>query len=387
MPLPDADGHLLGFDTPMTVTIATNPQLPTDSGALGGRLSFVVAGNFLPFDATAVLVVNAAGYQEWKQTITLAPNLPDVQMLPVAPPLPLVPTRDQLLTAQLGFGGDTLVYSGGTVPYFDVALQSLGPADRQLVYAMKRATGKNILMLALWWGYGGYPINGGRGVDFSSRWTDFKALILEAITEGFLVQVNLACEGQANNGNGQLGWSWAMTQTAEFIKTLRAPVDVTPYCRFSFGFELWGPGGDWSYGDASQQAEQAHAFLRAVLGDAGVIALEMGPGYIKWMEDGVAAWHDTMGQAIDLCLVEWPQPIEANRDGCEQITARLLGPAKRNIQGKNDGVWYLSTPTPRGPHGVSAYELGTSEWTHGRSTAAQYQAKVDYLKSLGWTVF
>lgn len=93
MPLPDADGHLLGFDTPMTVTIATNPQLPTDSGALGGRLSFVVAGNFLPFDATAVLVVNAAGYQEWKQTITLVPNLPDVQMLPVVPLKPGWPSE------------------------------------------------------------------------------------------------------------------------------------------------------------------------------------------------------------------------------------------------------------------------------------------------------
>jgi hypothetical protein len=302
------------------------------------------------------------------------------------------PTRDQLTHSRLHFGGqDVTLPRYGTIPWFDAALQALTPDERQIVYAMKRASGDTMVMLALWWAYSDascvYPVNNGFGIDFSTNWAGYKALIQEAIDNGFCIELKLACEGQ-QRVPGQLGYFWAMQQAPALMAYLS---DVLPWCVVSLGFELLGEGGNWS----DQQVTDAHLMLRQAVGD-NAIALELGEGYNKWNagqsdpDDGTACWATSAGQAIDVFEQEFPQPLEEGDHwrGCEILSRRNLGPS---YSGPSDPAdpnppFYFAHGTPRGPHVVWAYEYALYDWVRGNIAAPQYAQYRNAFAGFGYDV-
>jgi hypothetical protein len=319
---------------------------------------------------------------------------------PPAPPLPPrpqvlpKPTRDQLLHARTGFGGEMVSLLGyGTIPWFDAAFQSLGQEGRQTVYQMKRQQGDQVILACLWWAYQArdytYPVGNGIGIDFSNDFHGFKSLVTEIIDNGFYPQIMCACEGQGRV-TGQLGYPYAMARVPELVDVLQQDRNVLPWCRLCLGFELLGPGGDWT----PDQLIAAHLQLRRAAPDA-VIALELGQGYNKWQEDGVACWASEAGRAIDLLLQEFTQPINIldreSVSGCCQLARRSLGSAYTGplppvIDDAEHVPWYMSTPTPRGPHAVAAWEYGLFDWVR-RPDPARYQEITRFLQSLGYTIF
>lgn len=302
------------------------------------------------------------------------------------------PTRVQLCTAQLHFGGQYVTLPGlGTIPWFDAALQTLDASGRQVVYAMKRAAGDQMVQLTLNWCYQGptytYPVNGGMGIDFSAQWDGYKALIQEAIANGFYVELKLACEGQ-RIVPGQMGYPWAMANVPALMQYLS---DVLPWCVISLGFELFGPGGDWS----DQQVTDAHLMLRSAVGN-NVIALEFGQGYNKWdagqadPEDGAACWATPAGMAVDIFQQEFPQPIYADDhwQGCEILSRRNLGLAYTGPSDPTDPhpPFYFGAPTPRGRHYVWAYEYGLYDWVRQNIGPSDYEQMRTDLTGLGYQV-
>lgn len=315
-----------------------------------------------------------------------------------------IPTRTQVLMAPMHFGGQTVTLPGyGTIPWFDAALFSLDAAGRHAVYQMKRAAGDQFVMAALWWAYQSgdgyvYPVNDGVGVNWARDWAGFKALIQETITEGFYVDAKLACEGQ-HVVTGQLGYPWAMDNAYAFAHTMTRGFDVTPWVVWSWGFELFGPGGDWS----DQQVTNAHLTLRDAFGPNALIGVEFGQGYNKWNagqadpDSGPECWATPAGLAIDVFQQEFPQPIYQGAGtygpddhwfGCEILSAANLGPGYTGDASHFSHAipWYLQASTPRGPHVAWGYEYGLYDWVRGRISPDDYAQMRSDIRSLGYTV-
>lgn len=267
------------------------------------------------------------------------------------------PTREQLGTVRVTFqGGTCQTQEFGLLPRFEPFVASLNAADRASWWAAKHADGDTHAFLSVSYRYAeaGQAYEHIPGRDFTADLPAFVAIISEAIANGFYVVVSFAADGQTFNPDGwTYGWQWGMDNMQRITEALAPAKD---YCAPMGGYELLGPGGDWT----ADQLEAFYLKLRHLWPD-GVLVLELGSGYCKWREvagSDTTGWETPGGQAIDVFLQEFPQPINEGDhwDGCQQVAARTLGPAKRNIQQKNDGPWYLAAGTPRGPVMVSGFE-------------------------------
>lgn len=318
------------------------------------------------------------------------------------PALPPPPTRDQIGAVKLSFQGLNVTLPGyGTIPWFEPAISSLDAAGRQAVYAAKHAAGDTHLAIALSWNYSGdggysYPVP---GRDLSGDLPAFRALVEEAIRNGFYVLAFLAGDGESRPGGGYndpVGWTyghaWLMQNLPAIVAALQQPADLTPYVVLLPGWDGVVPGwapdaSDPGSGTYRYPAELDNYLLKArALVPGGYLGVELASGYCHW-GGGAENYTSPAGQALDVILQEFPGPPTG--DQVWQIAGRELGPAyvrpPDQPAGDDPGPpAYLSHGTPRGRYFPVAYEYDEYRWVRGRVSADDVRREQAYLRSVGY---
>ncbi len=364
-----------------------------------------------------LLTVEKEGYAPYVAQPYMHPSLGAVmpislQLLPPVPPtppLPPIPSRDQLCHVQCSFQGLTVqTQQYGVLPLFDPVIGWFtGPtaaADRAACYAAHKAVGDTHINLAVSSQYDepGQAYAGMPGRDFTNDLDAFRALLTEAIHEGFYILLMMAGDGEEPDPVGLTkGRTWLMQNFERIVTALRGdgtPVrpDLTPYIVFCPGYDGVVPG--W------QPPSGVDAFVqmaRGVLGPQGALAIELSAGYCVWAGNEFNNWATPAGQCVDVILSEFPCPMgppqpcpadPAQRspwDQVWQIVGRLVRPYHRPAdQPANDDPsppYYLGSGTPRGPYVYVAWEFDTYAWVRGCSVDTVHTHR-EYLKSLGCPV-
>jgi hypothetical protein len=317
--------------------------------------------------------------------------------------LPAAPTRAQIGAVKLTFQGLTVALPDfGTIPWFEPAISSLSAADRKLVYAAKHAAGDTHIAIALSWNYAGdgaysYPVP---GTDLTANLPAFRALVHEAIENGFYVLAFLAGDGESPPGGGHddpVGWTygyaWLMQNLSSIVTSLQQPDDLLPYVILVPGWDGVAPG--WAP-DASNPSSGTYAYpseldnyllhARSLVGPKGSLGVELATGYSHW-GGGAANYTSPAGLALDVILQEFPGPPTG--DQVWQIAGRELGPAYVRPPDQPAGddpnpPFYLSGATPRGPFFPIAYEYDEYRWVRDGVTPAEVQQEKAYLKAAGY---
>jgi hypothetical protein len=320
-------------------------------------------------------------------------------------PPPPAGARTQVCSVAITFQGLTVnTAQYGNIPWFEVALTSLSPADRQTAYAAKKAAGDTHALMALTWNYNEapsytYPVP---GTDMSKNLQGFKALVQEAITAGFIVMVFLGGDGESKPKNPDgtypyndpqgwtYGYQWLIDNLPTIISTFQKGtdnIDLTPYVIFVPGFDGVMPGWDPAHLD------NYLIYIRSLLGSNGYVGLELAAGYSHWGA-GAANWTSASGQAVDVVLNEFPGPPTG--DQVWQIAPRMIGPAYNRQFAATQGQlptddpnppWYLRAGTPRGPFFPVAFEYDEFRWVRGQISASAIAGERANLKSYGYSYF
>lgn len=153
---------------------------------------------------------------------------------------PPAPTREQVLSVKLTFQGLSVTLpTYGTIPWFEPAISSLDAASRQIVYQAKHAAGDTHIGIAISWAYMNdgnysYPVP---GKDLTGDLPAFRALVAEAIANGFIPVLFLAGDGEStgdggyNDPNGwSYGYDWLAAHLPQIVGALQQPPDLTPRC-------------------------------------------------------------------------------------------------------------------------------------------------------------
>lgn len=285
----------------------------------------------------------------------------------------------------------------GILPWFEAALSSLSPADRQIVYATKRMAGDTHCLVDVSWNYAesGQPYGSGNSVpprDMTKNLPAFRELVEEIIRNGFIPVVFLAGDGQSNpNGgyNDSIGWTygyqWLYANMERLIGNIAvySAQDLSPYI-------VWSPGFDGVfYGWFPSQVGAFGSRFRQLLPN-GYLALEHNIGHIPVGNGPVDYAPGGLVSSYDVILTEF-DPYDLHQDSTWQIAARLLGPRWRRPSDMPAGddpspPWYLAPGTPRGLYYTNAFEYDTYFWVRNRATAAQVDQHRQYLKSLGYPI-
>jgi hypothetical protein len=328
---------------------------------------------------------------------------PVVSIDVVPPALPPPPTRDQIGGVNLTFQGLTVTLpTYGTIPWFEPAISSLSASDRSIVYTAKHAAGDTHLIVALSWNYAGdggysYPIP---GTDLSGNLPAFRALVEEAIENGFYVLAFLAGDGESNPAGGYndpVGWTygytWLMQHMGAIVNALQQPMDLTPYVIFVPGWDSVVPG--WAP-DASNPTSGTYVYpseldnylllARSLVGSNGYLGVELAAGYAHW-GGGAANYTSPAGQTLDVILQEFPGPPTG--DQVWQIAGRELGPMYHRppdqpVDDDPSPPWYLQPGTPRGRYFPIGFEFDAYRWVRGQVTADQIQQERMYLRAVGF---
>lgn len=303
----------------------------------------------------------------------------------------------------------------GTIPWFEVAISSLSPADRQAVYAQKQAAGDTHCIIDISWNYNeapsySYPVP---GTDLTKNLPAFRALVQEVISNNFIAMIFLAGDGEskAPNANGTYpyndpaGWTyghqWLMANLETIITLLQGNPnqgipDLTPYCLFIPGFDGVMPGRE------PVELDNYLLAIRALLGPQGYSGLLLAAGYSHWGL-GAGNYTDAAGQGLDVILNQFPVKLSDNYNQVWQIAARMLGPSYNRPTFEDDpqfdsidpntGLpvkddpnppWYLRGGTPRGPYFPIAFEYDTWRWVRNFVSLGEVQGDRAYLQQLGY---
>jgi hypothetical protein len=362
------------------------------AGATGVAYQSLAFGTYLTMDVCSPAIEIPPGVSGFQLTCD-AQTLGEDQIFEALGRLPPEPTRDQMIQGRMSFQGLNVTLPGMTrpIPWFEPFIASLTPDGRQAVYAAKHAAGDTHILYALSYNYVSgdgyrYPID---GRDFTGDLDGFAELVHEGCAHGFRPFVSLASDGQgyAPEG-GTYGWRWGMDHMAVVLGAFEQVhgVDLRRRVLFGGGFELLGPGGNWT----PDQLIAYYLQLRTYVGDSGYTWLELGQGYCKWMEDGAACWSSPAGVSLDVFLQEYSQPLEDNWDGACQLARRMLGPSTYRgplppqIQDDPQVAYYLRGDRPRGPLGIWAFEYDLYRFTRGQSSVGDVDDQRQRLQSLGY---
>lgn len=340
--------------------------------------------------------ISASGYVDF--AVGIEPPKIDQQNVTFSlqPLFPRPPTRDQVLNVRLTFQGLVAhTQQFGDLPWFEAALPWLTLADRELVYAAKRAStawpgGDTHCIVALPGGGALYPEPGqpydqpGFGpLDWTAGNTaidpQFVALVAEVIQHGFVPMVFLGGD------DGETGYTIAVKQLPLVIDALQhAPQgDLTKYAVII-------PGWDGVfYGYTPEHIHAFGLFFRSLLPD-GYLGLEHSTGHIPAGE-GPGEWWAPNGpmRPYDLVLSEFN---DGQFDGTVwQIAARLLGqayvwppdePVGSDVRPAPN---YLRDGSDRGPIVNCAFEFGEYTFVHRGTPPALIDTWRTYFKNIGYT--
>lgn len=333
-------------------------------------------------------------------------------LVPPPPPLPPAPSRDEALNVCLSFQGLTVhTQQYGDLPWFESALTWLDlPADRQAVYAAKRAA-KNLFCPggdthALIHVPVGDPLYDEPNQPYSSDrfgprdWTNgmtkmdpkFTALVQEVRRAGFIPLV-FACGDGAEPKN----YACAMAETPllldalqhDGLRDLRQDVVFIP--GYDGVFYGWGQNAE----ETRREIISWPTLIRASC-PLCYIGIEHNTGHIP-LGEGDGDWVDAGQMRIfDLLLSEFDD--DRFDDSVWQIAARTIGPAYNRPAeqpaaddpgapfGPNAGQFYLRQGTPRGRFYACAFEFGLYGQVHGDYDGNHVNtAQRPYFKNIGYS--
>jgi len=335
--------------------------------------------------------VIAAGYAPWTTGASPQITFDDSTVEVVArlqPTFKRPLTREERLAVRGGFCSHPVTLNGyGTIPCFDPFTASLDAANRQIVYATKRALGLNAIVLSANYSYD-YPVP---GHDWRGELGALKSIVQEAISAGLIPIFTLT-----NGGQGDWHY-WFDNDGANYrdgVAVFKRSPDLTRYLVSAILWEVIGPGGDWT----PDQVGTAQLIQRSAWGEDvnAVCAIEYGSGYAKAFlsghEDGRADWNTPAGMAVDLFLYEAQQPVldPSSMDRNYDCTAALLGPAA-NVPPppppNHRPGWYLRDDCPRGRRVACVFEDRAYAYIRGGISLEESAAITAFERSIGWTVF
>lgn len=295
----------------------------------------------------------------------------------------VIPTRAQVCAVQTsgmqGLFVETRQF--GRLPWWDAALPWLAAADRQAVYAAKRAAGDTHQLIEL---PCGPPLYGEGGQAYSPDkfgpldWTHgntqidpaLPALVREVLEAGFVPVLFLGGD------DGERGYPIAVRQLPLVIAALGDLMSAT----------LIVPGWDGVfYGWTPEHIVAFGALFRSLCPD-GHLGIEMSEGHIP-LGEGPSDWTRAgRMKDYDTLLVEFNYE-SLHQDTSWQITARLVEhyhrPSDQPAGDDPSAPWYLPDGSPRGRFYAVAFEYDTFLWVRGLEASAVAQHRA-YLRSLGW---
>lgn len=312
-------------------------------------------------------------------------NQPEAIAHRAVPPLPPIPTREEVCSVRLTFQGLTVQTAQyGALPWFDAALFSLTPEDRHAVYAAKLAAGDSHAIIQ-------YDANAGsiydepdqpyqqmNGPAFELHPDAFLAAIREVLVADLIPMIFMGGD------DGEKGYAIASAQLPGLIALLQSGErDYTQDVLIS-------PGWDGVFYGYSPEHITAFGQQFRVLCSHGYLAIEHQPGRIP-VGNGPLDWArgGNVMENYDVLLSEfanWPE----KGDQIWQVAARTLGPAYRRPadQPAHDDLnppWYLAPGTVRGPYFPVAFEYAEYPWVRSRISAEEVSQGRAYFKAIGYT--
>lgn len=339
------------------------------------------------------------------------PSNPQDILLPAAVPfknasvLPAPPTRAQicgLKTSLAGLTYQTTQY--GPIPAWFYA--RLNTVDRAAARATHKAAGDTHLPIPITEAYLEpgtlWPDELLNGYDYTQDLAGFRAVLIEAIADGLLIDCPLGGDGLGagpgyNDPVGHTyGQQWLMDNLARIIAGLQgdgtaANPDLTPYIIFRPGWDgvFYGWGVPGEVPDLQPTRVRLLGELFRSLLPNGYLSIEHTPGNIPCGEGGADYAPGGLMQNFDTILSEFSTVHE---DSCWQVVGRMVQPYNRPPdQPSGDDPhppFYLAPGNPRGPYFYVAFEPkigGVYQWARGQCTLADVQNVRAYLHALGCT--
>lgn len=405
---------------------------------------------------------SAMFYQDGKQLELLYTDTPlnslewDLALPPEKPILvglksqagifPAIPTREQICAIQTSLQGLTYhTKQYGNIPAWFYA--GLNEEDRAIARQDHKNQGDTHVHISISAAYKQegtlWPAELREGYDFTQNLEGLRAILIETICDGLLIDMPLAGDGLGigpgyNDPVGHTyGHGWLVNNLERIIRGLQGDGssqtttgDLTPYIIFRPGWDavFYGWGGEESAQmSATQQKAQYNLrwrLARARLGEIpeptpmsaqalddqqkrikdfglqfrsilpnGYLALEHTPGNIPvglgpsdYDRDGLMSTYDTlMGEFATV-----------HENSFWQVLARMQRPFYRpaDMPANNpDGTpndpnppHYTAQGTPRGPYFYIAYEPttgGVYEWCRGRCSLEDVKQVDSYMRSCG----
>lgn len=363
-----------------------------------------------------------------------------LQLTANVPPLPPVPSRDQLAQVVAGFQGITVTTSQlGGVPSWGPEVGMLSAAsDRQITYAAHKAAGATHFVIDITCHYNepgvAYPGNQACNNDWQSQPQVTAAYVAEIVRAGLYPVLAL--------GGDEVPFSTIRANLPALWNALKnSPSgDLTPYIVWTLGFDSIVPIAAANDTTVQDLIDTLLA-IRSTIGN-GVQFLELPNGWAFWGPTdsqfnlaGVGSYTSPAGQALDGIFQEFANvspgndPTPAITSGTWdaehndyspvfssdatawmqvwQVAARTAPhwqappdePTSNNPvtvpvtgNGQTTGQVYADVanpakytrPTPRGQFYAIAFEFGTYQWTHGQVNSAAVANAAKYLASVGY---
>jgi hypothetical protein len=265
------------------------------------------------------------------------------------------PTRDEIINIK---GNFLNLFDAVDMPIWDAFIPTLieqgKTAELADWYSRLRAAETTHINLPISYNYNEnlgwaprYPLD---GMDYTFRLDDYAAIVKQVQGQGFIPTIKLAFDGQFFDTTGwTYGWQWGMDNIERIANSLSEFNDNV----------LWSTGYDGCFPNWSPtQTTQMLQKMRSVLGDKACIDTQFsGPGSVGYSHMGKSTgdWvPDSLGILDSFsAMVLW---YPTNLTGVQQIASRLLGPAAKNIEETNKGVWYLQQMSQIKKINISIFE-------------------------------
>lgn len=311
------------------------------------------------------------------------------------PPLPPIPTREQVCGVHLTFQGLTVeTQQYGPIAWFEPWLVALSESDRQAVYAAKHAAGDRHCIVEFLPGgtiYNEPPFDRYVSPNYEADPPAFRAIVEEIIRADFTPIVVFNGD---NADNPTDGYPNALRQLPILVDLFTGSIDLTPYILFG---RLWD---GVFYGSSPENIANFGKQFRALLPN-GYLAIEHNPGHIPCGEGG-SDWNANGAMTTyDVLFSEYENgvPHSGRQTGVDaggqptyegdtiwQVAGRTIRPFHRdpNQTGDINPPWYLAPGNPRGPYFVCAFEFDAYRWVREQVSASDVEAERAYLRSLGY---
>lgn len=359
-PVVGAAVSLVGSGVVFPVTNTDGYSFQNVPGTLNSSAVMVTASGFAPY--VAPLVVPSAGGNIF---VGGQPHSGQVQLpplTPLAPPLPAVPTREEVCNGKLTAQAVTihsLVY--GDMPWWPACWAWLTPADRTHIAPQLLALGDTVMLIDV---PSGNPLYDEPGQFYDS--TRFPALPFDPASLKTLVAETLELGFKACwiFLGGDVDYNLAVAQ----VQAL-APLfgDLNKYVAFVPGWDgVWhAPGGVYTQDQVASFAALARA------AGAVYVGLEHGTGYLPVGEGG--GDFKPGGHCVDYDFFLGEFDSGKFDDSVWQILGRMVRPYNRPVEQPStddpNPPFYLEVSSARGPYYYHIFEFCMFVAVRGESVA------------------